>query len=67
MPELDEDKAWTGAVGFVHDQVPRVLGADLKGFEFYMAGPPPMIEATQKLLAATHKVPFGQIHYDRFF
>ncbi|MGH7804608.1 MAG: FAD-binding oxidoreductase [Candidatus Binatia bacterium] len=67
MPELDPEGQWQGARGFIHELVPSILGEPLPSYEFYMAGPPPMIEATQKLLAATHKVPFQQVHYDRFF
>ena len=36
-------------------------------YEFYFAGPPPMTQAIQELLMVSHKVPFGQIHFDRFF
>ena len=67
MPELDPRGEWQGARCFVHELVPQVLGGALADFEYYMAGPPPMVEAAQKLLVADHKVPFQQIHYDRFF
>jgi toluene monooxygenase electron transfer component len=58
--------AWTGATGFVHTEVERQLAPDLSGYDHYMAGPPPMIEAMQDLLMARHQVPFGQIRFDRF-
>jgi toluene monooxygenase electron transfer component len=58
--------AWTGATGFVHSEVERQLAPDLSGYDHYMAGPPPMIEAMQDLLMARHQVPFGQIRFDRF-
>jgi toluene monooxygenase electron transfer component len=47
-----------------------VCSSDLGHFadyEFYFAGPPPMTQALQELLMVGHKVPFGQIHFDRFF
>lgn len=61
-PEL----AWQGPTGFVHAEVERVLATPLDHFEFYFAGPPPMIEAVQTLLMHTHHVPFEQMHFDRF-
>lgn len=59
--------AWSGATGYVHDQLARVLPAPMARYEFYFAGPPPMTQAIQELLMVGHKVPFGQIHFDRFF
>lgn len=60
------DAAWTGEAGFVHDAVARLLPPPFDRYEFYFAGPPPMIEALQALLAVEHRVPHGQIHFDRF-
>jgi toluene monooxygenase electron transfer component len=37
------------------------------GYEFYFAGPPPMTQALQEMLMVDHRVPFEQIHFDRFF
>lgn len=65
---LPEDGAnWTGATGYVHDQLAQVLPKGFSDYEFYFAGPPPMTMALQELLMVGHKVPFGQIHFDRFF
>lgn len=58
--------AWPGARGFVHAEVERTLAAPLDRFDFYFAGPPPMIDAMQELLMIRHRVPFDQIHFDRF-
>lgn len=57
---------WQGATGFVHAEVERALTAPLDQHEFYFAGPPPMIEAVQEMLMQRHRVPFSQIHFDRF-
>ena len=43
------------------------LAAPLANYEFYFAGPPPMTQALQELLMVNHRVPFEQIHFDRFF
>lgn len=62
-----EDAQWSGATGYVHDQLERVLPERMAAYEFYFAGPPPMTQAIQELLMVGHQVPFGQIHFDRFF
>ncbi|MDZ7855161.1 2Fe-2S iron-sulfur cluster-binding protein [Sphaerotilus sp.] len=59
--------AWTGRTGFIHEEVERALAPDLARFEFYFAGPPPMVQAVQEVLMLRHRVPFEQIHFDRFF
>ena len=62
-----DDGEWSGATGYVHDTVAHALPAELASYEFYFAGPPPMTQALQELLMVGHKVPFEQIHFDRFF
>lgn len=57
---------WPGATGFVHQEMERALAAPPQDFDFYFAGPPPMVEALQELLMVRHRVPFQQIHFDRF-
>jgi len=59
--------AWNGETGFVHDLVKRTLGADMPKYEFYFAGPPPMTQAIQEMLMLEHRVPFEQVHFDRYF
>ena len=58
---------WSGARGFVHEALARVLGEGLAQYEFYFAGPPPMTQAIQELLMSKYIVPYTQIHFDRFF
>lgn len=67
MPELAGPEGWTGDVGFVHEFIAAKLGPRLDGYEYYLAGPPPMIEAAVRLLMVEGKVPASQIHFDRFF
>ncbi|MCC4114986.1 2Fe-2S iron-sulfur cluster-binding protein [Aromatoleum toluclasticum] len=59
-------KTWSGARGFVHEAVERDLPGPLDRYEFYFAGPPPMIEALQTLLMQRHRIPYQQLHFDRF-
>jgi toluene monooxygenase electron transfer component len=42
------------------------LPGPLDQYDHYFAGPPPMVEAVQQLLMVQHRVPFGQVHFDRF-
>ncbi len=60
-------EGWAGATGFVHTRLPQALSAPLADYEFYFAGPPPMTQALQEMLMVEHRVPFEQIHFDRFF
>ncbi|PWR17519.1 2Fe-2S iron-sulfur cluster-binding protein [Zavarzinia aquatilis] len=66
-PDDPLSAGWTGETGFVHEVVARGIGDRLADSEIYFAGPPPMAEALQRLLMIELKVPFGQIHFDRFF
>jgi len=68
LPVVSGDAAgWSGPTGFVHEAVERTLGAELAAHEFYFAGPPPMTQAVQDMLMVRHRVPYAQIHFDRFF
>ncbi|MDE1008901.1 MAG: FAD-binding oxidoreductase [Paraburkholderia fungorum] len=58
---------WSGYIGFVHHYVEEAIATGLATCEFYMAGPPPMIQAMQEMLHVRHSVPTAQIHFDRFF
>lgn len=62
----DPGLGWDGATGFVHAEVERALAGPLDRYDHYFAGPPRMIEAMQELLMVRHRVPFEQIHFDRF-
>lgn len=66
-PVSADAAGWKGDAGFVHEFIEKKLVAPLPGYEYYLAGPPPMIEAAVRLLVAEHKVPASQIHFDRFF
>jgi toluene monooxygenase electron transfer component len=66
MP-ADETSPWNGETGFVHELVRRNLSDRMAEFEFYFAGPPPMTNALHEMLMVGYRVPFEQIHFDRFF
>jgi toluene monooxygenase electron transfer component len=62
----DPPGAWSGPTGFVHDHVAAWAGADMASYEWYFAGPPPMVEAMQRMLIA-RRVPYPQVHFDSFY
>jgi toluene monooxygenase electron transfer component len=64
---LIESSGWEGECCFVHELVAKRLGESIANFEIYFCGPPPMTEAVQRMLMLDFKVPFEQIHFDRFF
>ncbi len=61
-----EGEPWTGATGFVHERARAFIGTRWGEFEYYFAGPPLMAEAVQRMLIDA-RVPFPQVHFDRFF
>lgn len=67
LPGENSGTHWSGETGFVHELVRRVFGDSLPDFEFYFAGPPPMTQTLQEMLMVGYRVPFEQIHFDRFF
>ena len=67
VPALAEGTDWQGEFGFVHELLPKKLTRPLSEYEYYFAGPPPMIEATIRLLVSENRVPQSQLHFDRFF
>ena len=66
-PVLSEPAAsdgWTGATGFVHQQVVSDH-PDLGGFDVYMSGPPPMINAARSAFTDAG-LPTDRLYYDSF-
>jgi len=62
----EPDATWSGLSGFVHDHAREFIGDRWAAFDYYFAGPPPMVEAVQRMLI-DKRVPFPQVHFDRFF
>jgi len=63
----DESVEWSGATGYVHEvAVDTLAQAPLANFEWYFAGPPPLVAAIEEVLRAAN-VPAGQVHFDRYF
>lgn len=56
--------------GLIHETVAQFFrdgGRDPAHYDYYFCGPPAMTEAIQRLIALDFRVPFSQLHYDKFF
>ncbi len=58
---------WVGDTGFIHELLAKKLADTLVEHEFYICGPPLMIDALTRMLVMEYRVPQAQIHYDRFY
>lgn len=65
--ELSAQQNWKGDCCFVHELVEKKLTGSMADYEFYFCGPPVMTDTVQRMLMIDYKVPFEQIHFDRFF
>ena len=64
----EPDGHWQGPTGFVHHTVAAAIPPeDAASYDYYLAGPAPMIEAVQKMLILDRRVPVEQLYFDRFF
>ncbi|MEX0448939.1 CDP-6-deoxy-delta-3,4-glucoseen reductase [Spiribacter sp. 221] len=64
LSEPAESDGWTGATGFVHRQVVEDHPG-LGGFDVYMSGPPPMINAARQAFTDAG-LPADRLYYDSF-
>ena len=64
LSEPRPEDAWEGRAGWVHEAVAADY-PDLSGYDVYMSGPPPMIEAA-KLAFAAQGLSAEQLFYDSF-
>jgi len=66
LSEATDECSWEGFEGFVHDVVAKHLQAeDALQRDYYVCGPPAMLEATRELLKSLG-VPESQIRFDDF-
>ena len=68
LSDPEPDEVWGGEVGYVHDIVRRSYldaHADPAACEYYVCGPPLMIEAVRAMLGRLN-VPYENILYDDF-
>ena len=67
VSEPDAAAPWHGPTGFLHEHLALVLPEACGDFDYYIAGPPPMVDAVRRVLVLDRKVPVERLHYDRFF
>ncbi|WP_269411315.1 2Fe-2S iron-sulfur cluster binding domain-containing protein [Lentibacillus daqui] len=66
IPVVDKaDEDWDGEVGFVNNVVGDYINKPWDQYEFYIAGPPVMVQAMRKLLGE-REVDVTRVHYDSF-
>jgi len=58
---------WNGPKGFVHEHLEGRLEALKEAADYYVAGPPAMVDAVLTTLATNAAIPHDRIFYDRFF
>ena len=66
-PSLNGHGIWGGEVCLIHELVIKELGESIPEHEYYFCGPPAMTDTVARMLMMDYKVPFEQIHYDRFY
>ena len=68
IPIISEfEPQWMGAKGMVHEYLEQNLDDSCKYHEYYIAGPPPMVDAVRRHLILDRGIPVEQLHYDRFY
>lgn len=70
IPIISNSKSgldWKGATGLVHEYLAETLSDNCKDFDYYIAGPPPMVDAVRRHLILDRGIPVEQLHYDRFY
>ncbi|MEO0793865.1 MAG: NADH:ubiquinone reductase (Na(+)-transporting) subunit F [Verrucomicrobiota bacterium] len=69
LSEPQENDNWDGPTGFIHEVVRERLLSEHpnpEGLEYYLCGPPPMIQATQSMLTDEWGVSQNNIAFDEF-
>lgn len=67
VSEPDSSVASAQPTGFIHDYLSTELPEESTVFDYYLAGPPPMVDAVRRHLVLDRKVPIEHLHYDRFY
>ncbi|MCP4330107.1 MAG: 2Fe-2S iron-sulfur cluster binding domain-containing protein [Alphaproteobacteria bacterium] len=65
--EPEANNGWEGPVGLVHEFIADDLPEECQDSDFYIAGPPPMVDAVRRHLVLDRGIPVERLHYDRFF
>ena len=66
LSEEPEGSNWQGRRGFVTQHIAPVIGDRLRDCHVYMCGPPPMIDAAEKVIAEAG-IDRQHVHFDKFY
>ena len=58
-------EAWSGETGRVTDAIARRISGNLRGYDAYLCGPPPMVEAVHELVVRLG-VREANVYFDAF-
>ena len=61
-----EDSDWQWPRGYVSEHFLSVLGDRITDHHVYMCGPPPMLDATEKIVLGARVLP-ANVHADKFY
>ena len=67
VSEPNQGCNWSGGTGLMHEFLRENLDDEACESEFYLAGPPLMVDAVRRHLVLDRGVPVEQLHYDRFY
>lgn len=65
MTVSEPDKSWKGLIGRIDDSMILKATQDYKSPTFWVCGPPPMVEAMEKILG-TMNTPSGKVRSEKF-
>ncbi|MGC6424847.1 MAG: NADH:ubiquinone reductase (Na(+)-transporting) subunit F [Lentimonas sp.] len=69
LSEPQEEDSWEGATGFIHEVLQRNYLAqheNPQAIEYYLCGPPMMLQAAKTMLKGDYEIPCEAIAYDEF-
>lgn len=67
ISETNSNITWNGATGFIHEYLAKALNTDCEKNDYYIAGPPVMVDAVRRYLVLERSVPIQHLYYDRFY
>ncbi|MFG1478788.1 2Fe-2S iron-sulfur cluster binding domain-containing protein [Xanthobacter sp. V4C-4] len=67
VPVVSGERVRGLAHGLVHEVAAAWLAGSIDTFDYYCAGPPPMMQALETLLVREAGLPAGRVRFDRFF
>ncbi len=67
VSEPTSNTGWPGTATLVHEYIAKNFPEEIGQTDFYLAGPPLMVDAVRRFLILDRGVSVNHLHYDRFF